>query len=71
MSAVAFAALLRTLGGHDLDPRGRQPEHGVECLQILTDIGGRGELMRACRGAGGWGRGKDRHRLAAAIGPLV
>ena len=52
--------------GHDLDPRGGQPEHAVKFLQVLTDIGGsRG------RGVGGWGRGEDRHGFATAVDPAV
>jgi hypothetical protein len=52
-------------GGYDLDPRGGQPEHVVECLQVLADIG----ASVAWRGAGG--RGKDRHGFAAAVDPAV
>ena len=62
-------------GGHYLDPRGGQPEHAVERRQVPADIGGGRGLAaargKACRGAGGRDRGKDRHRLTAAIDPLV
>ena len=64
-------------GGHDLDPRGGQPEHAVECRQILAYIAGRRDSRRrgyrgaGGRGAGGRGNGKDRHRLAAAVDPPV
>ena len=62
-------------GGHDLDPRGRQPEYAVECREILAYIAGRRDSRRrgyrgaGGRGAGRRGNGKDRHRLAVAVDP--
>ena len=45
-------------GGHDLDPRGGQPEHAVECRQILAYIAGRRDSRRrGYRGVGGRGAG--------------
>ena len=49
--------------GHDLDPRGGQPESSVEALQIPTDIG-----WTRVRG---WNRSNDRHRLATTVDSSV
>ena len=48
-------------GGHDLDPRGGQPEHAVEGRQVLADIGG--PVARD------WDRDDGRHGLATAVDP--